>query len=121
MAGAETENNGTRRPELCRRPCSQPRFKTVTELVIYSPASNAARTWPAFSQFSGHVGGLRLILCSVAEWISAKAVVVSLMHQGILQDAFAEVAHFRSELYACLTARGDALFELCDALSAVPQ
>ncbi|MGC5040598.1 transposase [Streptomyces sp. DT190] len=26
------------------------------------------------------------------------------------------MSHFRSELYACLTARGDALFELCDAL-----
>ncbi|MEW2266281.1 hypothetical protein [Streptomyces sp. NPDC047868] len=48
--------------------------------------------------------------------ISAKAVVVSLLHQGVLRDAFAEVSHFRSELYACLTARGDALFELCDAL-----
>jgi hypothetical protein len=43
-------------------------------------------------------------------------VVVSLVHQGVLRDAFAEVSHFRSELYACLTARGDALFELCDAL-----
>ncbi|ELS58949.1 putative ABC transport protein [Streptomyces viridochromogenes Tue57] len=38
------------------------------------------------------------------------------MHQEALRDAFAEVSHFRSELYACLTARGDALFELCDAL-----
>jgi hypothetical protein len=41
---------------------------------------------------------------------------VSLVHQGVLRDAFAEVSHFRSELYACLTARGDALFDLCDAL-----
>ncbi|MFE1328158.1 transposase, partial [Streptomyces sp. NPDC058741] len=41
---------------------------------------------------------------------------MSLVHQGVLRDAFAEVSHFRSELYACLTARGDALFELCDAL-----
>ncbi|MFF8848361.1 transposase [Streptomyces sp. NPDC015127] len=46
-------------------------------------------------------------------WISAKAVVVSLVHRGVLRDAFAEVSHFR---YACLTAGGDALFELCDAL-----
>ncbi|WTX01613.1 transposase [Streptomyces canus] len=36
--------------------------------------------------------------------------------QWTLRDAFAEVSRFRSELYACLTARGDALFELCDAL-----
>lgn len=35
---------------------------------------------------------------------------------GVLRGAFAEVSHFRSELYTCLTARGDALFELCDAL-----
>ncbi|MFG2335000.1 transposase [Streptomyces yangpuensis] len=68
-----------------------------------------------FSHFSGHVGGFRLILCSVTEWISAKTVV-SLVHQGVLGDAFAEVSHFRSELYACPTVRGDALFELCDAL-----
>ncbi|WP_265736676.1 hypothetical protein [Streptantibioticus cattleyicolor] len=31
--------------------------------------------------------------------------------QGVLRDAFADVSRFRSELYACLTARGDALFE----------
>ncbi|WP_308340622.1 transposase, partial [Streptomyces sp. ISL-112] len=41
---------------------------------------------------------------------------MSLVHQGVLRDAFAEASHFRSELYACLTARGDALFDLCDAL-----
>lgn len=41
---------------------------------------------------------------------------MSLVHQDVLRDTFAEVSHFRSELYACLTARGDALFELCDAL-----
>ncbi|KUM81427.1 hypothetical protein AQI84_01305 [Streptomyces griseorubiginosus] len=56
-----------------------------------------------------------LTLCSVTEWISAKAVVVSLVHQDVPRDALAEVPHFRSELYACLPARGDALFELCDA------
>ncbi|MEV7713832.1 NF041680 family putative transposase [Streptomyces sp. NPDC088270] len=41
---------------------------------------------------------------------------MSLVHQSAPRDAFAEASHFRSELYACLTARGDALFELCDAL-----
>ncbi|MFH9970247.1 transposase [Streptomyces mirabilis] len=45
-----------------------------------------------------------------------KAVVASLEHQGVLGDAFAEVSCFRAELYACLTARGEALFESCDAL-----
>lgn len=55
------------------------------------------------------------MLCSVTEWISAKAVVVSSVHQGVLRDAFAEVSHFRSERYACMTARGDTLFELCTA------
>ncbi|WP_425585872.1 transposase [Streptomyces longisporus] len=33
-----------------------------------------------------------------------------------MQDTFSEVPCFRTELYACLTAGGDALFELCDAL-----
>lgn len=41
---------------------------------------------------------------------------MSLVHQSVRRDAFAEVSHLRSELYAWLTARGDALFELCDAL-----
>lgn len=41
---------------------------------------------------------------------------MSLVHREVLRDAFAEVSHFRSELYACLTAWGDALFEWCDAL-----
>ncbi|MDQ0745907.1 hypothetical protein QF034_000138 [Streptomyces africanus] len=36
------------------------------------------------------------------------------MHQDVLRDAFAEVSHFRSELYACLTARGDAVRTLVD-------
>jgi hypothetical protein len=38
------------------------------------------------------------------------------MHQGVLRDAFAEVSGFQTDLYACLATRGDALFELCDAL-----
>ncbi|WP_443041531.1 NF041680 family putative transposase [Streptomyces sp. B21-083] len=37
-------------------------------------------------------------------------------NQGVLRNAFTEVSCFRAELYACLTSRGDALFELCDAL-----
>ncbi|MFJ6252684.1 MULTISPECIES: NF041680 family putative transposase [unclassified Streptomyces] len=41
---------------------------------------------------------------------------MSLVHQSVLGEAFAEVSRFRSELYACLTARGDALSQLCDAL-----
>lgn len=57
------------------------------------------------SHFSGREGGLRLIPCSVTEWINAKAVVVSLVRQGVLRDAFAEVPHFRSELYARCCAR----------------
>ncbi|MFQ6199075.1 transposase [Streptomyces sp. NPDC000405] len=43
-------------------------------------------------------------------------MVTSLVHQGVLRDAFAEVSRFWSELYACPTARDDALFKLCDAL-----
>lgn len=35
--------------------------------------------------------------------------------QVVLRDAFAEVSCFRTELCECLVARGDALFELCDA------
>ncbi|SFF34238.1 hypothetical protein SAMN02787118_105479 [Streptomyces mirabilis] len=51
---------------------------------------------------------------------------MSLVHQGIPRDAFAGVSHFRSELSACMTSRGDAL--LCpdgrpgaDAVAAATQ
>ncbi|WP_411055676.1 transposase [Streptomyces sp. E11-3] len=36
-------------------------------------------------------------------------------HRG-QRDAFAAVTALRTELYSCLLSRGDALFELCDAL-----
>jgi hypothetical protein len=35
-------------------------------------------------------------------------------------EAFAEVSGFRDELYACLTVRGDELFELADAVLCAP-
>ncbi|MGW0537886.1 NF041680 family putative transposase [Streptomyces sp. NPDC003032] len=41
---------------------------------------------------------------------------MSVGDQCVLRDAFAEVSRFRTELYACLTTWGDALFELCDAV-----
>lgn len=41
---------------------------------------------------------------------------MGLVEHEVQRDALAVVAEFRSELYACLTARSDALFELCDAL-----
>jgi hypothetical protein len=41
-----------------------------------------------------------MILCSVTEWINVKAVVVSLLHQDVGQDAFADVSHFRSVSHA---------------------
>ncbi|WP_442802341.1 transposase [Streptomyces sp. CMB-StM0423] len=54
--------------------------------------------------------GPRPILCSVTEsGDSTKAVVVSLMHQGVLRNAIADVSCFRTELYACLTTRRGAL------------
>lgn len=41
---------------------------------------------------------------------------MGLVEHSVQRDAFAMVPGFRSELYACLTARSDALFDLCDAL-----
>ncbi|WP_258017581.1 transposase [Streptomyces noursei] len=41
---------------------------------------------------------------------------MSVGDQRVLRDAFAEVSCFRPELSVCLTAWGDALFELCDAV-----
>lgn len=35
-------------------------------------------------------------------------MIVSSVHQGVPRDAFAEVSHFRSVLYACMTAWVDA-------------
>ncbi|OEJ56699.1 hypothetical protein BGM19_00125 [Streptomyces agglomeratus] len=41
---------------------------------------------------------------------------MSLLQHGVPRDAFAELSCFRTEFYACLTGRRDALFELSDAL-----
>ncbi|CAM5607416.1 hypothetical protein AQJ54_40335 [Streptomyces griseorubiginosus] len=41
---------------------------------------------------------------------------MSLLQRDVPGDAFAELSCFRSEFYACLTQRPDALFELGDAL-----
>lgn len=41
---------------------------------------------------------------------------MGLVEHEVQRDALTVVAEFRSELYACLTARSDALFELCDPL-----
>ena len=41
---------------------------------------------------------------------------MGLVEHEVQRDALTVVAEFRSELYACLTARSDALFELRDAL-----
>ncbi len=41
---------------------------------------------------------------------------MELVEHGVQRDAFTTVTEFRSDLYACLVSRNDALFELCDAL-----
>ncbi len=38
----------------------------------------------------------------------------------LVREAFAEASRFRDELYACLTVRGDELFELADAVLCAP-
>ncbi|WP_327065643.1 NF041680 family putative transposase [Kitasatospora sp. NBC_01302] len=41
---------------------------------------------------------------------------MSLLHDGVRRDTFAELSRFRGEFYSCLTRRADALFELADAV-----
>ena len=41
---------------------------------------------------------------------------MSLLHDAVRQDPFAELSRFRGEFYSCLTRRADALFELADAV-----
>jgi hypothetical protein len=41
---------------------------------------------------------------------------VSVLHDDARREAFDFASHFREDLYACFTARGDTLFELCDAM-----
>lgn len=41
---------------------------------------------------------------------------MSLLHQDARHEAFGFPSHFREDLYACLTRRGDTMFELCDAM-----
>ncbi|WTK66115.1 transposase [Streptomyces anulatus] len=52
--------------------------------------------------------------------IKTKAVSVSLLSQEVPGEAFAEASRFRDQLYACLTGRGDELFELADAVLCAP-
>ncbi|WSU86676.1 transposase (plasmid) [Streptomyces globisporus] len=52
--------------------------------------------------------------------IKTKAVSVSLLPQEVPGEAFAEASRFRDELHACLTGRGDELFELADAVLCAP-
>jgi hypothetical protein len=47
--------------------------------------------------------------------INTKGCVIS-VHDDRKTDALGELAGFRQEFYSCLTARADALFELCDAV-----
>ncbi|WP_323180278.1 transposase [Streptomyces sp. NBC_01363] len=39
-----------------------------------------------------------------------------MLHHDARHEAFDFTSHFREDFYACLTARGDALFEICDAM-----
>ncbi|WP_406729855.1 NF041680 family putative transposase [Streptomyces sp. GD-15H] len=39
-----------------------------------------------------------------------------MLHHDARHEAFDFTSHFREDLYACLTRRGDTLFELCDAM-----
>ncbi|WP_324609657.1 transposase, partial [Streptomyces sp. WM6386] len=41
---------------------------------------------------------------------------MSRLPDAVRRDAFAEASRFRGEFYECLTARGDELFELTDAV-----
>ncbi|GGJ67381.1 hypothetical protein GCM10010121_092640 [Streptomyces brasiliensis] len=41
---------------------------------------------------------------------------MSLLHHDVRREAFAAASHFRDDFFDCLTVRGDALFELTDAL-----
>jgi hypothetical protein len=52
------------------------------------------------------------------EEIKAKGCVIS-VHDGCGEDPLGELAGFRQEFYDCLSARADALFELCDAVLCV--
>ncbi|MFD7284243.1 transposase, partial [Streptomyces sp. NPDC059862] len=45
---------------------------------------------------------------------------MSLLPEAAVGEAFAEASRFRDELYACLTVRGDELFELSDAVLCAP-
>ena len=48
--------------------------------------------------------------------ITTKAVMNSLLEHAADVESLAETSRFRADLRACLTARGDELFELVDAV-----
>ena len=61
--------------------------------------------------------GLRMIMCSRQRtMITAKAVMNSLPDDAAGAGPLAVLSRFRADFHACLTARGDELFELADAV-----
>jgi hypothetical protein len=54
--------------------------------------------------------------CRIRLLISVKAVKMSLLLSRARRETLAEVSRFRGDFYACLTAQGDELFELADAV-----
>ena len=78
---------------------------------------NGPRTCLLTWAFAGREHGPRLIMCSdQGAPIKTKAVKVSLLPDTGPGKAFAQASRFRDDLFDCLTARGDELFELTDAL-----
>lgn len=67
--------------------------------------------------FAGRWGGLRLTMCSDQRCTDRdEGREVSLLPDVGPGEAFAQASRFREDLLDCLTARGDELFELADAL-----
>jgi hypothetical protein len=67
--------------------------------------------------FPGRAGGLRVTLSSRQEiQLHLKAVMDSLQDTPARVEALSGLSGFRAALYACFTRRGDALFELADAM-----
>lgn len=60
-------------------------------------------------------------MCAVETlMINPKAVTMSLPHPSPTVEPLSALSRFRTEFHACLTTRGDALFEVCEALVSAP-
>jgi DDE superfamily endonuclease len=74
-------------------------------------------SWPGVSSFCGQKDGLGSIMSVVEDAVDrTKAVEMSVLEDAARVESLTVLSRFRTDLYACMSARADTLFDLADAV-----